>query len=109
MLFSIHTENDERLHFSATHSHSYNLPGLYWRRNNAKLLHPAQVVPIDPGFEGLPVDDTRDDDRRRRDLLTCRRNIHEVALVGTTKCVAYHDTVSLSDQVFNPVLSIGEG
>ena len=52
---SIHTEDDTRLHFSATNCQGKVLAGLSWHRNHAELLEQAQVVHLVPDFHELVV------------------------------------------------------
>src|SRR5262249_54686100 len=61
----------------------------------------SPVVGVGPSFDGPPVCDTGDENPRRAYLFACRWNAHEVALVGATKRLANHDSVSFSDQVLN--------
>src|SRR2546430_8504386 len=69
---SIHSENDARLHFFATHCQGQVLAGLPWRRDHTELLQQAKSVTIDPLFDGLAVYNTVNENPRPAHLLASR-------------------------------------
>src|SRR5205807_3340791 len=79
------------------------------KRNNAEWLQQTQIVTVGPVLDALAVSDTEDLDLRRGDLFACSWNAHEVALVGATKRLANHDSISFRDHLLNGETAIGEG
>src|SRR5918994_6953495 len=79
------------------------------QRDDAKLLHHAEVVSHSPVLHDPPISDTHDIDEPHRHLLAGWGDAHELALMATVKGLARRDLLPFGHHVLNGEIRIREG
>src|SRR5918995_655687 len=79
------------------------------QRDDAKLLHHAQVVCHRPVLHDPPISDTHDIDELHRHLLAGWGDAHELALMSTVKGLTRRDLLPFGHHVLYGEIRIREG
>src|SRR5215211_2027523 len=78
-------------------------------RDDAKLLHHAEVIPHRPVLHDPPISDTHDIDEPHRHLSAGWKDAHELALMGAVKGLACRNLVPFGHHGLYGEIRIREG